>query len=86
MLANGRLERVREKKIGLIITSLTGGYIILLFLTPMILTTGSIPELSGRANRIDYATEDGWGSWGNQNHGEDAEIKGPWKVNSFRFA
>lgn len=74
MLANGRLERVREKKIGLIITSLTGGYIILLFLTPMILTTGSIPELSGRANRIDYATEDGWGSWGNQNHGEDAEI------------
>ena len=55
MLANGRSERVREKKIGLIIATFTGGYFILLFLTPMMLTTGSIPELSGRANRIDYA-------------------------------
>ena len=74
MLANGRSERVREKKIGLIIATFTGGYFILLFLTPMMLATGSIPELSGRANRIDYATEDGWGSWGNQNHGDNAEI------------
>jgi uncharacterized membrane protein len=74
MLANGRAERNREKKIGFIIASLTGGYFILLFLTPMMMATGSIPELSGRANRIDYATEDGWGSWGNQNHGDNAEI------------
>ena len=74
MLANGRSERVREKKIGLIVATFTGGYFILLFLTPMMLATGSIPELSGRANRIDYATEDGWGSWGNQNHGDNAEI------------
>ena len=43
MLANGRAERVREKKIGLIIATFTGGYFILLFLTPMMLTTGSIP-------------------------------------------
>lgn len=74
MLANGRLEKLREKKIGLIVASLTGGYFILLFITPLMLPTNSIPDLSGRANRIDYATEDGWGSWGNNNHGENAEI------------
>ncbi len=74
MLANGRLERLREKKVGFLVASFTGGYIILLFITPMILTTDSVPELSGRANRIDYATEDGWGSWGNNNHGENTEL------------
>jgi uncharacterized membrane protein len=74
MLANGRMERISEKKVGLIIASLAGGYLILLFMTPMILTPGSVPELSARANRIDYATEDGWGSWGNQNHGENSEV------------
>jgi hypothetical protein len=74
MLANGRLERLREKKVGLIVASFTGGYFILLLITPLMLPTDSIPELSGRANRIDYATDDGWGSWGNQNHGENAEI------------
>ncbi len=74
MLANGRLERLREKKVGLIVASFTGGYFILLFITPLMLPTNTIPDLSGRANRIDYATEDGWGSWGNHNHGENAEI------------
>jgi len=74
MLANGRNERLSEKKIGLIIASLTGGYILFLFITPLIMATNSVPELSGRANRIDYATEDDWGSWGNNNHGEDSEL------------
>jgi uncharacterized membrane protein len=67
------MERISEKKVGLIIASLTGGYLVLLFLTPMIMPTDSVPELSARANRIDYATEDGWGSWGNQNQ-EDSEL------------
>jgi uncharacterized membrane protein len=34
----------------------------------------TIPDLSARANRMDYATYDGIWSWGNGNHGEDAEI------------
>ena len=74
MLANGRNERLTEKKIGFIIASLTGGYVLLLFITPLLLATNSVHDLSGRANRFDYATEDGWGSWGNNNHGENAEI------------
>ena len=74
MLANGRNERLTEKKIGFIIASLTGGYVLLLFITPLLLATNSVPDLSGRANSFDYATEDGWGSWGNNNHGENAEI------------
>ena len=71
MLANGRNERLSEKKIGLIIASITGGYLLFLFITPLILAPGSVPDLSGRANRIDYATEEGWGSWGNSNNAEE---------------
>jgi hypothetical protein len=44
MLANGRLERLREKKVGLIVASFTGGYFILLFITPLMLPTNTIPD------------------------------------------
>ena len=74
MLPNGREERAREEKVGRLIASITGLYLILLFIIPVFLVTNSVPELSGRANRIDYATEDGWGSWGNQNNGQNDDI------------
>ena len=74
MLPNGREERTREEKVGTLVASITGLYLILLFIIPVFLVTNSVPELSGRANRIDYATEDGWGSWGNQNNGQNDDI------------
>jgi len=74
MLPNGREERTREEKVGTLVASITGIYLILLFLIPIFLTANTVPELSGRANRIDYATVDGWGSWGNQNNGINEDI------------
>ena len=38
-----------------------GTYMMLVFITPLTLEPGTVPELSGRANLIDYATVDGWG-------------------------
>ena len=74
MLPNGRIERIREKKVGTLVASITGLYLVLLFLIPIFLVTDSVPELSGRANRIDYATIDGWGSWGNQDNSLNEDI------------
>ena len=31
------------------------------FLAPLMVEEGSVPQLSGRANAIDYATEKSWG-------------------------
>ena len=74
MLPNGRSERTREERVGKLVASITGIYLVLLFLIPIFLVSNSVPELSGRANRIDYATVDGWGSWGNQNNGLNDDI------------
>ena len=74
MLPNGRVERTREERVGRLVAAITGIYLVLLFLIPIFLVSNSVPELSGRANRIDYATEDGWGSWGNQNNGLNDDI------------
>jgi uncharacterized membrane protein len=74
MLPNGLEERTREERVGRLIASITGVYLIILFIVPVFLVTNSVPELSGRANRIDYATEEGWGSWGNQNNGLNEDI------------
>ena len=74
MLPNGRVERTREEKVGRLVASITGIYLVLLFIIPILLVSNTVPELSGRANRIDYATLDGWGSWGNQNNGLNGDI------------
>ncbi len=74
LLKNGRAERIRESKVGRNLAAIAGVYLILVFLVPLALPTDSIPELSGRANRMDYATDDGMWSWGNGDHGEDADI------------
>ena len=47
-----------------------GTYTLLVFITPMTLEPGTVPELSGRANLIDYATVDGWGSGGQRPWGD----------------
>ena len=73
MERNGASSRVREKKIGFRMALVAGTYTLLVFITPMTLEPGTVPELSGRANLIDYATVDGWGSWGNNDHGEDSD-------------
>ena len=74
MLPNGRVDRTREEKVGRLVASITGLYLVLLFIIPILLVSNTVPELSGRANRIDYATLDGWGSWGNQNNGLNEDI------------
>ncbi|MFL2957601.1 MAG: DUF2085 domain-containing protein [Candidatus Thalassarchaeaceae archaeon] len=68
---NGLDSRKNEKKISTIIGFLFSFYILLAFLAPLLMEKGTVPELSGRANAIDYATEK---SWGNLDHGEDAKM------------
>jgi len=68
---NGLSNRKNEKKISTIIGFLFSFYLLLAFLAPLMIEEGSIPQLSGRANAIDYANEK---SWGNLDHGENAEM------------
>ena len=74
MERNGAADRVREGKIGARLALIAGSYLLLVFVTPLTMEPGTIPELSGRANLIDYATVDGWGSWGNGDNGEDSSV------------
>tara|TARA_B100000902_G_scaffold1466_3_gene1916 strand:+ start:1776 stop:2525 length:750 start_codon:yes stop_codon:yes gene_type:complete len=62
LFKNGRDDRIHESKIGRNLASIAGFYLIMVFLVPMATEKDAIPELSGRANRIDYATHDGWGN------------------------
>jgi len=68
---NGLTDRFRETKVSKILGGIAATYLVLCFLAPAFLPTGSVPELSGRANAIDYAYHD---SWGNGEHGEDSEV------------
>ena len=67
-LANGLSDRIREMKVSRAIAAFAGGYLLLCFLAPAMIPEGTVPELSGRANALDYATDV---SGGNQDHGED---------------
>ena len=69
-LKNGRGDRIRESKVGRNLAAIAGTYLILLFLTPLTMPADSIPDLSGRANRFDYATIDGTWSWGNNDNSD----------------
>tara|TARA_Y100001970_G_scaffold292678_1_gene435132 strand:- start:61508 stop:62287 length:780 start_codon:yes stop_codon:yes gene_type:complete len=59
---NGRTDRIHESKIGRNLAYVAGFYLVMVFLVPMATEENSIPDLSGRANRIDYATHDSWGN------------------------
>jgi len=73
-LRNGRPDRIRESKVGRNLAAIAGVYLILVFLVPLALPENTIPDLSGRANRLDYATDDGWSSWGNGDNGEGSAV------------
>ena len=68
---NGLSSRDREQKVGRNVSAAIGAYLLLCFLAPLLLPEGTVPELSGRANALDYASES---SWGNQDHGENADL------------
>ncbi len=68
---NGLKERRHELKMSRILGGVSAAYLILCFLAPFMLPSDSVPELSGRANAIDYAFES---SWGNNDHGEGASV------------
>jgi len=71
---NGRYDRSREKKMAKIIAGIFGGYLFLVFLAPIAMPTDSVPELSGRANALDYMTENGATGWGNQNWSDEGKL------------
>lgn len=70
-LRNGLTSREREQRVGRIVAAAVGAYLLLCFLVPLVLPEGTVPELSGRANALDYASQE---SWGNLNHGDDAKL------------
>ena len=70
-LRNGLTSREREQRVGRIVAAAVGEYLLLCFLVPLVLPEGTVPELSGRANALDYASQE---SWGNLNHGDDAKL------------
>ncbi len=70
-LRNGLTSREREQRVGRIVAAAAGAYLLLCFLVPLVLPEGTVPELSGRANALDYASQE---SWGNLNHGDDAKL------------
>ncbi|MBT4059818.1 MAG: DUF2085 domain-containing protein [Euryarchaeota archaeon] len=72
---NGLPERQREIKIANWVIGLSLGYLLAAFIVPALLPTGSVPELSGRANSLDYVWEEhSWGDWGNEPHSEEGEM------------
>ncbi len=68
MNKNGLEERGRERKVSLWVMRVSGFFLISFFLVPLINDEGEIPKLSGRANAMDYATIEGFGSWGNSDY------------------
>ena len=66
-LKNGRTERKRELLVSCLMCSISGFLLLMFFISPLMLAEGSVPELSGRANAVDYMNE---GSWGNSDHHE----------------
>ena len=71
MEINGRPDRGRERRTSGWIAAIFGGYLFLCFLAPAMLPTNTVPELSGRANAIDYFSQD---SWGNYDWPENSEV------------
>ena len=74
MLKNGKDNRDREKKIGRWATTICGLLLFSFFIAPLTVEPGAIPKLSGRANSLDYMTEDGAYSWGNKQTSDSGEL------------
>ena len=70
-LKNGRSERNRELRVSGVMCSISGFLLLMFFVSPLMLAEGSVPELSGRANAVDYMNED---SWGNNDHEEEGSL------------
>ena len=66
MLKNGLQNRSREKKVGLWVAATSGFLLFSFFIAPFTVEAGAVPKLSGRANSLDYMTENSTFSWGNQ--------------------
>lgn len=62
MERNGLPDRSREKKIGNWVGGVCAFFFISFFLVPAYLPADSVPDLSGRANTLDYARDDSWGN------------------------
>ncbi|RJV02234.1 MAG: DUF2085 domain-containing protein [Candidatus Poseidoniales archaeon] len=58
--------RDREVRVGAMIFGLSSTLLLAMIIAPLTLPAGTVPELHGRANAFDYATEDGVFSYGNQ--------------------
>lgn len=69
MEKNGLEHRLRERKIGLWIAGVSGFFFFSFFLAPMLLEEGSVGELNGRANTLDYGSKQGSMSYGNSPQG-----------------
>jgi len=67
MERNGLPDRMKEAKVGRWVMGVCGFFLVSFFLAPMTVEAGSVGPLEGRANAIDYYSEDGFGSYGNQN-------------------
>ncbi len=68
---NGLYERSREQKVARWIAGVFGFYLVSIFLVPALMPADTVPELSGRANMLDYANEE---SWGNDEHLEGGQM------------
>ncbi|MEC7694983.1 MAG: DUF2085 domain-containing protein [Candidatus Thermoplasmatota archaeon] len=68
---NGLDSRRHEERVSKILGGVAFGYLALCFIAPYLLPSDSVPELSGRANAIDYAFENGWG---NDEHEEGGSV------------
>ena len=66
MERNGLPDRMREAKIGRWVLGVCGFLLVSFFLAPLTLEEGTVGPLQGRANAIDYYSEDGFGSHGNK--------------------
>ena len=62
---NGLHERAREIKVGMWIFGIFGFFTVSFFFSPMVLPTDFVPDLDARANALDYMTQDGLYSSGN---------------------
>lgn len=62
MERNGLESRSRERKVGNWVWGIFAFFLISFFLVPAYLPGDSVPDLSGRANAIDYYSEDSWGN------------------------
>ena len=71
LLENGLKDRKRELKISYWLLGISGFFLFSFFIVPYTLPTNSVPELSGRANYIDYMND---GSWGNIQTHDDKKV------------